>query len=305
MKIFKEDEIILTYNKNVILYSLFQREHENESRYYSMLHYSLTTLLKYREDANYDIVVFLDSDREFDFINYYHLNKFNLIKDFPNVIFIKSSYSKNHKDAWMSKWFHIEKIFNQNYEKVFYLDVDTKFSGNPNEIFLLENNKIYAVFEAIYKQTEYILKTNGMNSGTILIHKETFTKIPNFFNKALYKREELKKKADLLVKQNLLTQQECDNFYFFSEQYGPQMLLLEYGLNIEVFDFNKINHIPDLNWLNIQWKTEGEHIINNEPKILLHYSNINDYLILPKKYHTENMKNKLKNAIQNKIVFYI
>jgi hypothetical protein len=83
------------------------------------------------------------------------------------------------------------------------------------------------------------------------------------------------------------------------------MLLLEYGLSIEVFDFNKINHIPDLNWLNIQWKTEGEHIINNEPKILLHYSNINDYLILPKKYHTENMKNKLKNAIQNKIVFYI
>jgi hypothetical protein len=91
---FEKTDTIPKKNKNVLMYSIFNRANVNQNHYISMVHYSLKTLHKYIDFEEFDVLVFLNSDDDLDFLNYTHLGKFNLIKDYPNVIFIKNDYHK-------------------------------------------------------------------------------------------------------------------------------------------------------------------------------------------------------------------
>jgi len=298
---FQLKENINKQKSNAIIYSLYQSNSRPQAEYISMLYYSLKTLYDKSKKINFDIIVFLDSDSNFDFINYIHLKKFRLIQDYPNVIFIQSDYSINKNDGWMAKWYHIEKAFEYNYEKVFYLDVDTRFFGDPNEIFLYERNKVHANFEAIYHATKVVLERQGMNSGTILLDNFCYKKIPNFYNSMVKTRERLNKKSESHWKKGELSEEEHKHFSFFSEQYGPQFTFLEKNIEIETLDYQKINHIPGFWSLDITWKDSGDHLITNAPEIILHYSSSSAHAHLPIEFMTENYINKFQKEILKKL----
>jgi hypothetical protein len=98
MNHFKIGEAIPIKNKNVLIFSLYYIEGKDE--YLAMNYYALRTLLEKSDIKNFDIIVFYSLEKEKDLINYNFLKDFNLIKDFQDVIFIKTNY-KN--DPYMAK----------------------------------------------------------------------------------------------------------------------------------------------------------------------------------------------------------
>lgn len=142
-------------NNNVIYFSCYI-DGEYALDYYSMLYYALHSLLAVY-DNSFDIVVFYSFiNCHDDFDQYMHLGKYNLKRDFPNVNFIKSDYIDNYEtsnkfgntsmsDPWMSKWFHLPKLTEMGYSKIFFIDCDVIFFKNPSYIFEYSTENIWSL----------------------------------------------------------------------------------------------------------------------------------------------------------------
>jgi hypothetical protein len=170
----------------------------------------------------------------------------------------------------MAKWYNIEKAFEYNYERVLYIDTDVVFLKNPNILFEYPKNKTFTIFENGYiKRNEVILKRKGIQSALILIPKEDFIKIPNFFEKVVKKRIILNDLGKKLYEEGKINQKEYIAHHFFSEQYAGQFVFLDH--NIEMHE------------LNYNWK-----------ETILHYGHNLFFEFLPKEFHTETTKSWAK-----------
>lgn len=256
-----------------------------------MLHYSLTSLAQQISRPKFDIVVYLCcNDETFDWYSHYHLNRFCLPKDFPGVKFIVSDYRSN--DAYMSKWYHMQKVFELGYDQVFYLDCDTMFFADPSEFFSLESGYVYCLFE-IRKTANDILLNNhhGMNSGHILIDHTVFEKIPNFYNTLCKKRSQLNSQAQELYDRNQISESDLEEFCYFNEQYCAQMSFLEHKIDLRRFDPEKINWGADNRKL--AYDSEGNVMVDPHPSVILHYTSAGAHMFLPYRYHTKYFKKQL------------
>jgi len=268
MNYFNQNEPINKKNKNVIIYSLYIKEQNEE--YFPMVYHSLKTLLSKAKNRNFDIIVFYTFEKEKDLVNYKFWKDFNLIKDFPEVIFIKTEYSKIFSDGYMSKWYHIEKAFEYKYDWVLYLDADTEFLKDPQPLFEYNPNSAYSISEGPTKRAEIVLKEWGILSAAVLIPLAKFKNINNFFSQVIEQREELNNLAKKYYQENKLTLEECSDSCFFNEQYAGQFTLIKN--NIEVIDFKK----------------EFQNLI-------LHYSHNFCYEYLPEELITDYVKQVEKN----------
>jgi hypothetical protein len=68
MNYFNQNEPINKKNKNVIIYSLYIKEQNEE--YFPMVYHSLKTLLSKAKNRNFDIIVFYTFEKEKDLVNY-------------------------------------------------------------------------------------------------------------------------------------------------------------------------------------------------------------------------------------------
>ena len=87
-------------SKKVLFYSIYITD-EKGLDYYSMLYYSLESLVK-QKTGNFDIVVFYRSII-FDINEYMFLDQYNLIKDFPAVKFIELPEIEDCSVLFLSK----------------------------------------------------------------------------------------------------------------------------------------------------------------------------------------------------------
>lgn len=281
---------------NAILYSLYLKENSTKE-HYSFLHYSLSTLYRFISDRpSFEVIVFICIEEEnFSIATYKHLDRFNLLHDFPQVKFVVDGYYKKYKDSkdpYMAKWYHIERGFQRGYEKILFLDCDTMFFKDPNYFFEKYSSKYaWVIYEAMAPHTQKVLKTRGINSGQILLHKSMFDKFEDFFENLLKTREEINNVAKNMEKEGLLTSKELSAFCFFSEQYGPQVALLKKGVLLKELDYEDIMYgDPYNNIYNVFRNFENDTVdvirIKNEINGILHYTSGAGHTILPFKYHT-------------------
>ncbi len=252
-----------------------------------MLHHSLSTLTKQSTKLSFDVVVFMCcDDKNFDLLNYNHLDNFNLVKDFPNVKFFKSDYDET--DAWMSKWYHMQKTFEIGYEKVFYIDCDTIFFDNPSPLFELESGSMYCLLEVSSHVNDLILKQKGINSGHIVLDRKVYEKIFNFFPSLKIKRQQLIDQAKDLYELGIINKQEFQHFTYFSEQYCAQMCMKDNDIELKLLDSHQIN------WggsdRTIEYDHHGPVKIYPRPGIVLHYTTAGAHMYLPFAYHTQYHK---------------
>ena len=264
MNHFKMGDPIPIKNKNVLIFSLYYKEQHQE--YLPMTYYSLKTLLKQEGKKNFDIIVFYSLEEDKDLLNYIFWKDFNLIKDFPQVTFIKTKYSENYNDGYMSKWYHIEKAFEYEYETVLYVDTDVIFLENPNTIFDYCKDKTFSTYENGYvKRNEVVLKKSGILSAVVSVPKKDFIKIPNFFDKVVQKRILLKDMGKQAYEEKKLTEKEYLDYCFFSEQYAGQHVFLDYNITVHNLGYD--------------WK-----------KVILHYSHNFCFEYLPEELQTDYVK---------------
>lgn len=265
MNHFKMGDSIPIKNKNVLIFSLYYRESRDE--YLAMNYYALKTLLEKTDTRNFDIIVFYSLEKEKDLINYNFLKDFNLIKDFQDVIFIKTKYKD---DPYMSKWYNIEKVFQYNYEKVLYSDIDVVFLKNPNTLFEYPENKTFCIFENGYiKRNELILKRKGIQSSLVLIPRENFIRIDNFFEKVVKKRVLLNDLGKKIYEEGKINKKEYTDHCFFSEQYAGLFVFLDHNIVVD-----ELNH---------NWK-----------ETILHYGHGLFFKYLPEEFNTETTKSWAK-----------
>lgn len=262
-----------------------------------MLHYSLYTLFGViGKNPSYDIVVFLkSSDNSYSFDSI-HLDKFNLKKDFPNVIFVESDYDK--KDAYMSKWYHFQKTFEMGYEKVFYFDVDTVFFKDPDFLFeKYSDDYFWCLFEGMNSFTKKLLGHRGINSGHFLMHKKLFDKVPNFFETITEKRIQLSNLAKDYFKKDIINKKEENSFNYFNEQYCLQETLNDLKIPLEEIDRVDMNWGHDI----VEVIRENDDVVGykNKTYTVWHYTTFYSYLILPKRYFTSYIKMKYENSNKN------
>jgi len=267
---------------NALLFSLYHHVGSN-GEYISMLHYSLKTLHEVMSNSNFDIVVFLCSNKKDFSFDFNHLDKFNIVKDYPNVKIFYSDY--NSKDAYMAKWYHFEKTFELGYKKVFYFDCDTIFLQDPSFLFTkYTDESFWCLFEGLHSKTEKLLGHAGINSGHFLMHKDLFRKIPKFFESVLKTRTDLNVKAERYLNKNVITGSEYEEFLYFSEQYCAQVLLLSLDIPIK-----------ELSYKELSWGGESGTVIRddnenptykNTPSVVWHYTTGDAHRVLPLEYHT-------------------
>lgn len=282
--------------KNVLLYSLFHRAN-SEGEFFSMLHYSLYTLKKQKIKSSFDVVVMMCSDdKNFDLLNYNHLNQFCLKNDFPEVKFILTDYNDN---PHMSKWYHIQKTFELGYDKVFFLDCDTIFFDDPSEFFDYDMGSVYCLREMRNRVNDILLKQDGINSGHVVLDRIVFEKIPNFYKTIVNRRLVLNNNARYLLGSNNITKLEYENFCFFNEQYCAQMCFVDRKIPIISLNVNKINWLPPDIKINHGVNTVINVTLEPCPSIIFHYASCNAHIYLPQKYHTKYLSEKWLKSQQH------
>lgn len=313
-------------NKNVLYYYA----HFRDPVYYSQLYYSLETLTKYYT-GGFDVVVYyVTTDNIPNLNSYEHLGKFNLIRDFPEVKFIRSTYDKDHDvidqekniirthDQWMGKWYHLRELYRLGYKKIFILDVDTIFFGNILDFFESHKKTNDAFCKFVYDKIaeEMCFAFKPMNGGQLLFDADLMRSWDSFYDKAIDARITMAKRAEYMCFKGTISENEKNSFFFFNEQFSPQQIFFENGANFteipndilachynsnvavnsgkELFSQQKVYDIK------INFKEDENEYLNVKTKII-HYFTCNSSLYLPKKLRFPYMINDRNNYIrQNK-----
>lgn len=287
-------QIQSTANKNALYFPLGIKR--DKMQYYCMLHYSLKTLHNYY-DNQFDIVVTVSSP-DFDIWKEDYMG-FNLVKDYPNVKFIKSDYfnaEQISKDPVIQKWYDLEKVFELGYDLVFFLDCDTIFYKNVNYLFTKYNNgNVWALHEGYNEQFVKVLNRNGIPSGQVMFPKNIFYSIPNFGQKIIDKQKELIKLA-----REKLDERNASWFETLSEQYSAQMVLADNGYYPDALHCTDVcfgRHLYEVEY------SEDDILLKVSDNIaVIHYFGTMNWLFLPKEYLTENeLQHRLSRIKQRNI----
>lgn len=284
-------------NKNALYYSIYL-SNINQVDSYSMLYYSLQSIKNFYNNE-FDIVVFY-STTDINFETYQHLEKYNLIRDFPFVKFIESDYATKYSNVYMHKWYNFEKVFKLGYDKVFYLDCDVFFTRSISYLFMkYSDHALIGLCEGYTKAIHDVLGRPGLPSGQIIVDKETFLKLDNLYEKILIKQNELIIKAN-----KTLTELDANWFISLSEQYAAQMVFIDSKINIEFMDISDVCFGEGL--FDIEIKNHEVYIVNIMNTSVVHYFGKNGYLVCPKELHTENMKKLFNsNIVDNKFIGHL
>jgi|TARA_R110002012_G_scaffold289336_2_gene482380 hypothetical protein len=305
-------------NKNALMFNLHV-ENKNSMHYYSMLYYALETLEKVY-DGTFDVVVHYKI-KNFEFEKEFHLDKFNIYRQFLFPIYIESAYSD--QDGYMAKWYALQKTFELGYEKVFMIDVDVIFCGNFSYMFEKYGNKNVAHIGSDGWDLDRggyrpILGRKGISSESEIILRKAVQPLDTFFERALEHRRKLIQKSEEMMKNGQVTEKVHNMFKFFSEQYAgnfavqdpydpdnipeeKKFVSMQHEDLVETDEsnylhpdrFNETNN-PPYYCLNI--KDNITRITNIRTKII-HYSTYQAPIYVPKRLFTDVLRDGLQREI--------
>jgi hypothetical protein len=263
--------------------------------YYGMLYNALKSLQPYINiSKNYDIIVFVDCF--FDIDSYLYLDKFS-IKEFEFIKVIKSQYSSRYKiehdfprlnDVFISKWYNLQELFLDNYDKVFFTDCDVLFFNDPGYIFNKydTSNTIYGlgcydkVFSLMYPNIEPYL------SGQILIDRNSVDDWVNFYQNIIEERKKQNYESEKLLSDKAISAQELRSFQYFNEQYAPFMYLKNTNIfshllpeDYKVIDWNTLDGVDEYFYIKI---LDNFIELASLKTTILHYCSSALSFILPK-----------------------
>ena len=288
-------------NKNALMFNLHV-ENKNSMHYYSMLYYALETLEKFY-DETFDVIVHYKT-KNFEFEKEFHLGVYNIYRQFLFPIYIESTYPD--QDGWMSKWYALQKTFELGYEKVFMIDNDIIFYGNPSYMFEKYGNKNVAHVGADGGYGK-ILERVGIASGNEIIHRKAIHSLDTLFERALEHRKKLIQKSEDLMTNGQISETIHKNFKFFSEQYAGNFAIQDpYDPNNipEEKEFVGIKPEDLVTPANCNLEIGGRdnpyycvNIIDNKIQItdvkttIIHYSAAHASVMLPNRLFTDHLLN--------------
>jgi hypothetical protein len=220
-------------------------------RYFCMVYNALRSLFKFY-DHSFDVLVFYTFPENLE--QFYHNEKFNLVKDFPLVQFIESDYIKKYNtnrqrpyrhDGYMSKWYHLQKSFELGYSKVFFLDCDTIFMKNPGYLFeKYSDGNLWTLSCSDPVHDKLFPDMPNMNSGQFMLDINCIQNVSTLYESIVNKRMWLSNLARTeLFDKGLISDGELSGYDYFNEQYCGQMVILENeDVSYENFDYIEIIH---------------------------------------------------------------
>ena len=255
---------------------LTDKTHHNQESF-SQLYYSLKTLY----ETGYDKGVFLYYDADVDVNDFVYKEKYNLTRDFKNLICVKFKYKEWDKtETAFHKW-HALMAFSKNFafNRVLCIDNDTVFNKNPEHLFThySDPNVFYGVrykwldLDPVQKQIG--MKGPSLNTGQYIISRQIINSLGvDFLN-------------DLL--------REYYKFQLLTSQYQPEnknsiKWLGEEQAATKVLE-NKNILIEQLS---------DEHVTISKiqkTSTLCHYYSCNTKKIIPVEYWSEFTKNRNDN----------
>lgn len=245
-------------------------------QYYSMLHYSLTTLHKFY-NKEFDIFISVSSP-DFDIWAEDYL-RFNLVRDFPKVNFFKSDYFSYSENPLMHKWYDIDKVFAAGYDLVFCFDCDTVFYKNIDYFFTkYDDGNLWSLYEGPNEEFFKVLDRHGMCGGQIMFPRNIFYSMPDFNQQVVAKQKELVKSA-----YEKMDEHHAKWFDLLSEQYAVQMVFLDNGYTPSSLDCNDVCFGRDK--FDVQYINNDISITSNLSAI--NYLGSNYWMFLPNEYLTE------------------
>ena len=272
-----------------------------------MLYYALKTLDDLY-DGSFDVRVYYTFP---DFKNYKHLNEFSIYDKFNNIFnLIESSYDQEYKietnpnginTPWMSKWYNLEDVLLQDYDKIFLIDSDIIFCKNPSYIFdTYSDDKIYGLHEWNDAATKICPKLKPINSGGLIIPKKFHKNKKNFYSKVVKERKRLNSIAKNLLNKKSISENEYYNFTFFNEQYCGQNILSKDGesfAGLERQDFTTpsgSNLECDSPVYTVSFKN-NDVVVSDIKTSIIHYSAGHACFMLPEYLRNNELKECVKN----------
>ena len=249
---------------------------------------------------DFDIIVFYDSENiDFDTIN---MNNNYIKKMFPNVNYIEKkwpesiNYSKIPTPSYFYKWLCMEyMIHNTDYDNIAYFDCDVIFLDDVSVMFDKYKEVFYGLYEGTSELMGKLIGTkNAMCSGQFFFKRELLLDIPIFFQKIMEKSKHL---CDT-INTTLDNHKDIPWIKTLMEQYAGHRVLMEYNILINPMHTSDIKFGSTTCDIEVLENDEIK-IINSTTKII-HYTNNNAFIFVPKKYRNEDLNLLFKNNIVNK-----
>ena len=273
----------------------------------SELHYSIKTLLDYKNEECCDIYIYCNQVSSLKKIMEITQEKNNLNIDLSKINFIQMDYGTNIKESaeikpemCLHKWRNMLKTFElKNYEAIMWLDADTYVNTNLKYIFekFKNSEKVPAKLESLYfkKETRF---HKTLDSGVFIFTKKVFNKLnmsPNKFEQLiLNKIEKLTSEAELYVDTNsVMFDWNLTNFKNWTiEQIAGEDVLRDLGIECssELYEEGYLAAWPD--------QIGGmSHIKNSKCDIKLypicHYKNFFGPIFVPKDFWHQKINKKI------------
>lgn len=270
---------------------------EHSLDYYSMLYYSLESLMKHKT-SDFDIVVFYHI-KLFDINAYMFLDQYNLKKDFPTVKFIELSNLDNCSVSFLSKWMAIEKSLTLDYDQFFYVDCDVIFLKDPGYIFdKYGDDKVWALFEGYTNHIVQLLGVeNGQSSGQFVYSKNALKRIPKLYNAVDNAYNRLYNEWDRFI--GIHSKEHHEWVRTLLEQYAAQRVFIEAFLDIGRMSIDDIRY--GVLTCIAKFK-DREIIISDTTTNIIHYTRNNAALFIPNRLRTPLLQRKFDILVKDNIL---
>lgn len=260
--------------KNAIAYSFHVREKDVKQNFcYKQMRYSIDTLRKFNKDI--PIYIYISpsniNTEDLQFDKNVYIVKFDSIDDggWPQD-WVDLGYLEFLKHRWENA---ISSVIDYKLDNVLYLDTDTIFHKNPEELFEKygSTNSIWAKPDNSNDLMSKVDVLSGMNDGQFILSKNLASKeilnhMKAYVNKILFKYKDS------------LTHKEYKDLCWVSTQYA-------------VWDYFQNNKNP------IKYFDEKEVMLHVEPQnndtsnlVLHHYYSGNTKKFVPQKYVEKTLK---------------
>lgn len=270
--------------KRALYYSLYLPNPES-MRYYSMLWRSLETHHDQGEFDQYDIVVAYSAPG-IDFAQYRHLDRFNLMLNYPRVKFIASDYHEHSSDPYMHKWYNLDRVFDLGYAQVLMLDCDTVFIDRISPMFdrYFHTNAVHVLLEGANSEFLHILGGPGMGSGQVFISRQVWQQITDFYGQVKTQQAQITQQA-----KETMSEPTAQWFTGLSEQYAAQLVLKDHGIMLNRIDQRDINYGTNSFSIEVVGNTAVITSINSR---ILHYLSKNDWIFMTPRLFTPDMHDR-------------
>ena len=264
--------------------------------YYSMLYYSLETLMQHKK-SDFDVVVFYQITL-FDIHEYKFLDQYNLINDFPTVKFIELP-KVECPVPFLSKWAAIENSLKLDYTQFYYVDCDVMFITDPGYQFdKYGGDKVWAIFEGTTNHVIMLLGVeNGQSSGQFIYSKTAMSRIPEIYKKVDIAYKQLWKDWDRFIEIHPMDHHVWVRSLL--EQYAAQRVFIEAFLDVDRMSIIDIRY--GIYTCDATFK-DGEITISNIITSIIHYTRNNAPLFIPNRLRTPLLQRKFNILVKNDIL---